>query len=82
MEPFLPSGTPSPLLRYREEELKSLRGDGKSELKEWDRIYDYACYNDLGNKDKVQDHARPILGGSTEYPYPRRARTGRKPAKG
>ncbi|KAH6816454.1 PLAT/LH2 domain-containing lipoxygenase family protein [Perilla frutescens var. frutescens] len=77
---YLPSETPAPLLYYREQDLKNLRGSGSGELKEWDRVYDYAYYNDLGSPEKDDDHARPVLGGST-HPYPRRARTGRPPNK-
>ncbi|KAA8536870.1 hypothetical protein F0562_029348 [Nyssa sinensis] len=71
---YLPSETPAPLCCYRKEELGNLGGDGTGKLEEWDSVYDYACYNDLGND-------RPILGGSTKYPYPRRGRTGRPPAE-
>ncbi|KAJ0254801.1 Linoleate 9S-lipoxygenase 5 [Hirschfeldia incana] len=79
---YLPSETPKLVKELREEELNNLRGDKKGgELKEWDRVYDYAYYNDLGAPDKGSDSARPVLGGSHEFPYPRRGKTGRKPTK-
>nr|XP_043611532.1 probable linoleate 9S-lipoxygenase 5 [Erigeron canadensis] len=71
---YLPSETPRYLQSYREEELKTKRGNGNGMLEEWDRVYDYAYYNDLGDCD---NNIRPILGGSSEHPYPRRGRTGR-----
>ncbi|KAI3440437.1 Lipoxygenase [Psidium guajava] len=78
---YLPSQTPAPLSKYREEELENLRGDGTSERKEWERVYDYAYYNDLSEPQKGLNYVRPILGGSSDYPYPRRGRTGRPPTK-
>ncbi|KAE8038087.1 hypothetical protein FH972_010630 [Carpinus fangiana] len=73
---YLPNQTPSGLRGLRRRELEQLRGNSTGERKEWDRIYDYDCYNDLGNPDKGREHARPVLGGYL-YPYPRRVRTGR-----
>ncbi|XP_021772933.1 probable linoleate 9S-lipoxygenase 5 [Chenopodium quinoa] len=81
---YLPHQTPAPLCKYREEELEILRGEGKDQnemLLEWDRVYDYAYYNDLGKPDKGKEYVRPIFGGSAEYPYPRRGRTSRPPTK-
>ncbi|KAJ7961701.1 Lipoxygenase [Quillaja saponaria] len=77
---YLPKQTPRTLIDLRKEELLSLRGNETGERKEWDRIYDYDFYNDLGNPDKGQEHIRPVLGGSKSYPYPRRGRTGRPPS--
>jgi hypothetical protein len=73
---FLTDQTPPGLVQLRETELTNLRGDGLGERQVWDRIYDYAIYNDLGDPTKPEDK-RPNLGGSKEFPYPRRCRTGR-----
>ncbi|KAB2634664.1 lipoxygenase 6 [Pyrus ussuriensis x Pyrus communis] len=76
----LPAQTPPGLKDLRHEDLLSIRGNGKGTRKEHDRIYDYEIYNELGNPDKSEDLARPVLGGE-ERPYPRRCRTGRPPTK-
>ncbi|KAL2608574.1 hypothetical protein R1flu_027147 [Riccia fluitans] len=67
---YLPERTPSGLKEFRDRELVALRGNGKGTRVTSDRVYDYDVYNDLGLK-------RPVLGGSKDFPYPRRCRTGR-----
>ncbi|XP_038902235.1 lipoxygenase 2, chloroplastic-like [Benincasa hispida] len=80
---YLPGRTPAGLLKLRKEDLANLRGqkaDGtedKNERQPFERIYDYDFYNDLGDSDGPTEWKRPVLGGSDEYPYPRRCRTGR-----
>ncbi|KAI4387388.1 hypothetical protein MLD38_005226 [Melastoma candidum] len=81
LKPYLPSQTPSGLKKLREEELETLRGNGKGKRKSFDRIYDYDVYNDIGNPDAGVEMRRPILGGNKEFPYPRRCRTGRPLSK-
>ena len=78
---YLPSQTPKGLKSLREKDLVNLRGNGTGERKYSDRIYDYDVYNDLGNPDSNPELARPVLGGSKQYPYPRRCRSGRPPCK-
>lgn len=76
----MPSQTPPGLKDLRREDLLSIRGNGKGVRQPHDRIYDYDVYNDLGNPDKDDDLARPVIGGE-QRPYPRRCRTGRPPTK-
>ncbi|PAN36254.1 hypothetical protein PAHAL_6G260300 [Panicum hallii] len=76
-KPYLPSQTPPGLRSYRRKDLEQKRGDGRGQRKSTDRVYDYDTYNDLGDPDDGADKARPVLGGSKQFPYPRRCRTGR-----
>ncbi|CAO2044923.1 unnamed protein product [Urochloa humidicola] len=78
---YLPSETPKGLEELRKKDLETLRGDGHGERKTFERVYDYDVYNDLGDPDKDPSHQRPVLGGSAEFPYPRRCRTGRPRTK-
>ncbi|KAJ3677647.1 hypothetical protein LUZ60_003371 [Juncus effusus] len=77
---YLPDETPEGLLELRKRELELKRGNGKGERKSSDRIYDYEFYNDLGEPDE-KDKNRVVLGGTKEFPYPRRCRTGRPLSK-
>eukprot|EP01018_Ginkgo_biloba_P021179 Gb_27230 [translate_table: standard] len=76
---YLPEATPVGLVALRNRELVELRGDGSGERKFWDRVYDYDVYNDLGEPDVSHELRREVLGGSQDFPYPRRCRTGRHP---
>eukprot|EP00253_Pinus_taeda_P031141 PITA_31141 len=82
---YLPVNSPPALKKLREEELINLRGEyngmAETERKEWDRVYAYDLYNDLGDPDKKMELSRPVLGGSPHFPYPRRGRTGRPRTK-
>ncbi|MCO5549298.1 hypothetical protein L7F22_002766 [Adiantum nelumboides] len=73
----MPNETPKALLTLREAGLEALQGDGKGQRVYGQQIYDYNFYNDISNPDQDEDLRRPVLGGSPEYPYPRRCRTGR-----
>lgn len=77
----LPNETPLALQKIRKDELLCLRGNGEGERQYAERIYEYAVYNDLCDLDADVNLIRPILGGSNEYPCPRRQRTGRKLTK-
>eukprot|EP00245_Coleochaete_scutata_P012564 TRINITY_DN4898_c0_g1_i1.p1 TRINITY_DN4898_c0_g1~~TRINITY_DN4898_c0_g1_i1.p1 ORF type:complete len:946 (-),score=203.41 TRINITY_DN4898_c0_g1_i1:850-3687(-) len=77
---LLPSETPDVLKPFRAQELSTLRGPPKKSEKEprteWDRVYQWDVYNDLGSPTEV----RPTLGGRKgplKLAYPRRLRTGR-----
>ncbi|KAK9825309.1 hypothetical protein WJX74_007835 [Apatococcus lobatus] len=65
---YLPADTPPALQSLREQELQGLRNDDGQERCPWDRIYNYAVYNDLGTPEKP----RPTL-----KPYPTREATNR-----
>ncbi|WIA15496.1 hypothetical protein OEZ85_002133 [Tetradesmus obliquus] len=75
------------LIELMAEELLLLRGEGANQNQaldlprsDPDRIYRYAIYNDLGGDvAKTPKNIRQPLGGSAEFPYPRRLDTNRKP---
>jgi lipoxygenase len=77
VQSYLPLETPAGLSELRKKELETLRGDGRGERMFFERVYDYDVYNDLGDPDRNVVHHRPVIGGSAEFPYPRRCRTGR-----
>lgn len=90
LQAYLPDATPPGLHQLRASELASLRGEAhaasniqQAERRQPERIYAYQTYNDFSSKydpgspDDVAKHGRPTLGGSTDFPYPRRIRTGR-----
>ncbi|KAH9327971.1 hypothetical protein KI387_000079, partial [Taxus chinensis] len=78
---YLPEETPVGLVSWRRRELVRLKGDGTGKRETWDRVYDYDVYNDLGDPDNDKNLQRTVLGGSQEFPYPRRCRTGRQRTK-
>lgn len=79
MSSYLPVNSSLALKKPREEELINLRGgyNGMVETEEWDRVYDYDFYDDVGYPNKKVELNRPMLGGSQDFPYPSRGRTGR-----
>ncbi|KAH9326921.1 hypothetical protein KI387_007099, partial [Taxus chinensis] len=78
---FLPEKTPVGLKKLRELDMELLRGDGTGERKVSDLIYDYDIYNDIAEPEKSPELQREVLGGSQDFPYPRRCRTGRPRVK-
>ncbi|CAA7015628.1 unnamed protein product [Microthlaspi erraticum] len=77
---YLPWETPEPLKKLRKEELETLQGKNRQsvgEFAKYERVYDYDVYNDLGDPDRDDELARPVLGG-LDHPYPRRCKTGRE----
>ncbi|KAH0937908.1 hypothetical protein HID58_005369 [Brassica napus] len=80
---YLPSATPEPLKKLRKEELETLQGNNRErvgEFAKYERVYDYDVYNDVGDPEKDERLARPVMGGLS-HPYPRRCKTGRKPCE-
>ncbi|MFQ6653977.1 hypothetical protein Gotur_025123 [Gossypium turneri] len=74
---YLPKKTPQGLVELRKKELQKLQAPRpKGEWNPWDRIYDYDVYNNLGDPKNGRLYDRPVLGGSTTFPYPRRLKTG------
>ncbi|XP_062229269.1 lipoxygenase 2.1, chloroplastic-like [Phragmites australis] len=80
LKSYLPSQTPKGVEQLRRDELEAIRGTGYHVREEFERIYDYDVYNDLGDPDHDLATKRPVLGGK-EHPYPRRCRTGRARSK-
>lgn len=77
---YIPSATPETLKKLRKEELETLQGKNRKKVGEFakhERVYDYDVYNDVGDPDKDDELARPVIGGLS-HPYPRRCKTGRK----
>lgn len=61
VQTYLLGNTPGPLKKFREEEFDNLREYSDiRELKECDKVYNYACYNNLGNLDKSSKYVCPI----------------------
>ncbi|KAG4186501.1 hypothetical protein ERO13_A08G048066v2 [Gossypium hirsutum] len=74
---YRPNKTPQGLVELIKKELQKLQDPRrKGEWNPWDRIYDYDVYNNLGDPENGRLYDRPVLGGSTKFPYPRRLKTG------